>query len=275
MTGVCLAIASFNRSSSAIRREFQPIINSKLRDRDFWLLLKSKAAGDPQFKAENLRYVPRFFAAAIIGENPRSFKLPMLPLSSYSEVPAIKPIPPDQLEKAAVKVIRDISNDESYSFSPQVLQELASEVEFQRYHATGLRTMRNEFRNMDQTKLLEEAQKQGIKPNLLVYATIADEVFGSSRIYSADYVLRHLVQLQAHFGSQFADAILLTLAAYKIPGEDNRSHPLLADLRRLVQNPQTDRNIWFLHEQGAISLEAYDFVLRFLAIGIIAQEMNS
>jgi hypothetical protein len=38
-----------------------------------------------------------------------------------------------------------------------------------------------------------------------------------------------------------------------------------------VRNPQTDRNVWFLRQKGALSNEAYEFVLRFLAYGAIAQ----
>jgi hypothetical protein len=36
------------------------------------------------FRNENAGYVPRFFAAAIIGENPRAFELQMVPLSSLA-----------------------------------------------------------------------------------------------------------------------------------------------------------------------------------------------
>lgn len=36
-----------------------------------------------QFEAENIKYVPKFFAAAIIGENPQDFGINMMPLSSY------------------------------------------------------------------------------------------------------------------------------------------------------------------------------------------------
>ena len=38
---------------------------------------------DEQFKTESVFYVPRFFAAAIVGENPQSFGLQTPPLSSY------------------------------------------------------------------------------------------------------------------------------------------------------------------------------------------------
>jgi hypothetical protein len=38
---------------------------------------------DQTFRDENVYYVPRFFAAAIIGENPTVFGVQMEPLSSY------------------------------------------------------------------------------------------------------------------------------------------------------------------------------------------------
>jgi hypothetical protein len=38
---------------------------------------------DETFRYENVFYVPRFFAAAIMGENPQAFGLQMQPLSSY------------------------------------------------------------------------------------------------------------------------------------------------------------------------------------------------
>jgi len=37
-----------------------------------------------QFQSENFKYVPKFFAAAIIGENPQDFGLKLQPLSTYS-----------------------------------------------------------------------------------------------------------------------------------------------------------------------------------------------
>ena len=77
--------------------------------------------------------------------------------------------------------------------------------------------------------------------------------------------------LRGHFGGNFADPSLLIVAAHKIPGGSKKSHPLLEPLRRLVRNPQTDRNVWFLREKGALSDTAYEFVLRFLAYGAIAQ----
>jgi hypothetical protein len=61
------------------------IIDSQNKDRDFWILVKNKSKLDHWFQRENINYVPRFFAAAIIGENPWDFGLNMRQLSTYTE----------------------------------------------------------------------------------------------------------------------------------------------------------------------------------------------
>jgi len=43
-------------------------------------------------------------------------------------------------------------------------------------------------------------------------------------------------------------------------------------IRRLVRHPLTQRNIWYLNERGGLEADAYDFVLSFLALAVIAQE---
>ncbi len=86
--GVGLSIAGYNRSPDSVRRDLHDVIDSQNKDRDFWILVKNKAKLDAWFQKENINYPPRFFAAAIIGENPWDFAIKMRrPLSTYSEVP--------------------------------------------------------------------------------------------------------------------------------------------------------------------------------------------
>jgi hypothetical protein len=42
-------------------------------------------------------------------------------------------------------------------------------------------------------------------------------------------------------------------------------------MRRVVNNPTTERNVWYLRERAALDAEAYAFVVRFLALGVIAE----
>ena len=83
--GVGLSIAGYNRSPDSVRRDLHDVIDSQNKDRDFWILVKNKAMLDHWFQRENINYVPRFFAAAIIGENPWYFGLNMRQLSTYTE----------------------------------------------------------------------------------------------------------------------------------------------------------------------------------------------
>ncbi len=75
---------------------------------------------------------------------------------------------------------------------------------------------------------------------------------------------------------------LLLVAAYPYPfdaveGErTRRPHPLAARLVKLGgEHPEVAatvaRSVWFLREQRGISDEAYDLVVRLLAVGLVAQ----
>jgi hypothetical protein len=83
--GVGLSIAGYNRSPDSIRRDLHDVINGENRERNFWTLVSNKEKLDHYFQNENINYVPRFFAFAIIGENPWAFGLDMNPLSTYTE----------------------------------------------------------------------------------------------------------------------------------------------------------------------------------------------
>jgi len=81
---VALGIAGYNRSPDSVRRDLSDVINSKNKERSFWTLIANSNKLDRFFQNENIKYVPKFFAAAIVGENPWAFGLQMSPLSSYT-----------------------------------------------------------------------------------------------------------------------------------------------------------------------------------------------
>jgi transglycosylase-like protein with SLT domain len=78
--GVALAIANYNRGGTP--QDLRTIIDAKNPDRSFWTLMANKEKLNRFFQAENVHYVPKFFAAAIIGENPLDFGLAAKPLSA-------------------------------------------------------------------------------------------------------------------------------------------------------------------------------------------------
>jgi hypothetical protein len=85
---VALAIAGYNRSPDSVRRDLHDVLNSENKERSFWTLVANSNKLDHYFQGENIKYVPKFFAAAIVGENPWVFGIQMQPLSTYAEIKA-------------------------------------------------------------------------------------------------------------------------------------------------------------------------------------------
>ncbi len=83
---VALGIAGYNRSPDSIRRDLHEVLDPNNKERSFWTLIANKEELDHFFQRENVRYVPKFFAAAIVGETPWAFGLEINPLSTYTEI---------------------------------------------------------------------------------------------------------------------------------------------------------------------------------------------
>jgi pSer/pThr/pTyr-binding forkhead associated (FHA) protein len=80
-----LAIGSYNSGEGGLSSNLEKALSSgQGLPRDFWTLIAKGDILSKQFQAENFKYVPKFFAAAIIGENPQDFGLNLQPLSTYT-----------------------------------------------------------------------------------------------------------------------------------------------------------------------------------------------
>lgn len=83
---VPLAIGSYNSGEGGLSTNLVKALESdKGLPRDFWTLIANGDKLSKQFQAENFKYVPKFFAAAIIGENPQDFGLKLQPLTTYTK----------------------------------------------------------------------------------------------------------------------------------------------------------------------------------------------
>lgn len=78
-----LALLAYNRGESAVERDVALLVNERNSACSICALTAGRERLDAMFQTENVYYVPRFFAAAIIGENPQAFGLQLQPLSSY------------------------------------------------------------------------------------------------------------------------------------------------------------------------------------------------
>jgi hypothetical protein len=80
-----LVLLSYTTGAEWVRETLRKLRESGNYDRNFWTMFdKRKELGD-KFQNEVAGYVPQFFAAAIIGENPEAFGLDGVPLSRYTE----------------------------------------------------------------------------------------------------------------------------------------------------------------------------------------------
>jgi peptidoglycan lytic transglycosylase D len=76
-----LALLAYNRGSHRTARDLKVLLNEQNKRCSICALTADRSKLDETFRSENVFYVPRFFAAAIIGENPQVFGLQMQPLS--------------------------------------------------------------------------------------------------------------------------------------------------------------------------------------------------
>lgn len=82
---VPLAIASYNSGEGGLSSNLIKALNSvRGSERSFWTMVAESSQLSSQFQRENFKYVPKFFGAAIVGENPRVFGVDMEPLSAHT-----------------------------------------------------------------------------------------------------------------------------------------------------------------------------------------------
>ncbi len=86
---VPLAVASYNEGEGGLNGNLIKALNaartSDNPERSFWTLVAHSESMSEQFQRENIKYVPHFFGAAIVGENPRVFGVDLAPISSYTQ----------------------------------------------------------------------------------------------------------------------------------------------------------------------------------------------
>ncbi|MGH9900617.1 MAG: hypothetical protein ACRD68_02135, partial [Pyrinomonadaceae bacterium] len=194
------------------------------------------------------------------------------------------PTSPDQIRRAVNRVMGRISTDNAPYISEAGIRDVAERVKAYR----GSSALRDKIRAMERSCGEITAQAQGInlKPPLVMYAAIAaSEKGGGDPVAVARQMAPKLLTLRATFGTETANSTLLLVAAYPYPfdppiGSQTRTpHPLASKLvaeggHKSRVDTSVARSVWFLREKGSLMPEAYDLVIRTLAVGVIAQNPN-
>jgi hypothetical protein len=181
-----------------------------------------------------------------------------------------------QIENFAKLALARISlDDKPYEFpSEAALRDVMRKIEQYR----GQPAVRGALQSLQRSgpELSALARDNGLEPGLLMYAALAQTDGGRAGdpVAAARQMAADLSALGKIFGTSNTDSCLILVAAYKMEGWTKKTHPLLATMRRLVNNPLTERNIWHLRSRGGLNDQAYDFALRFIALGIVAQAPN-
>ena len=120
------------------------------------------------------------------------------------------------------------------------------------------------------------AQSKGLKPQFLAVAALTEIGGGTGNpLEVAQRMLPIFSELRISLANNLADDNLLMIAAYN-QGKAGKFKDLRNTLEALAKknpsvSPREIRTIWFLKKQGKITDAEYEFALRFLAIGTIAQ----
>ena len=81
---ITLVLLSYNRGPEWVRDTLRDLRGTENYQRNFWTLYANRELLDNTFRNENAGYVPKFFAAAIVGENPTVFGINIQPLSTLA-----------------------------------------------------------------------------------------------------------------------------------------------------------------------------------------------
>ncbi|MBA2647815.1 MAG: FHA domain-containing protein [Pyrinomonadaceae bacterium] len=186
-----------------------------------------------------------------------------------------------RIAQDAKRVLERISNDAAPYIPPAGIESIRAQVNA--YRGSASLAARLQVMKRGCAGVKAQAQSNGLKPALVMYAALASSAAGrGDPVMTAREMIPELLTLRATFGTDTANSSLLLVAAtaYEwsptIGTATRTAHPLASKLqefggRKSSVETGTARSVWFLREKNGISGDAYDLVVRLLALGIIAQ----
>jgi len=185
----------------------------------------------------------------------------------------------NRIEDLALNVLSRLASD-TPTMPETNVRDVAREVTRFRGSASVSEKMRAMAREASDISGL--ARQNRLEPALVIYAVLA-EMEKSNKSDPSDVAREMLPQmnvLRVTIGVDTVNSSLLVVAAYKYPPfrpppGSIQMHPIIGAAdglsRRTGRSASELRNVWFMHEQNVLNENAYNFVVTFLALGVISQ----
>ncbi|MDQ4122203.1 MAG: FHA domain-containing protein [Acidobacteriota bacterium] len=197
---------------------------------------------------------------------------------SNSVEPEEKPSPENQsselnkTEKYALQFLRRVSSDTQALLTAKQLELVSAKIKKYKTSAAVRENLRTARKNSGTIK--SAAEKENLNPDFLTVAALAklNETRGDPG-QTAAVMAEDIGKLSRVLGTELANDCLIVVAAYEEGGSTLAMRDKLQNLTAKTPHvsPAIVRTVWFLKENGKVSDSAFDLVLRFLAIGTIAQ----
>lgn len=174
------------------------------------------------------------------------------------------------VESYASRVLTGISRDTRPVLTEKPLEQINRNVQRYRGSASLQAQLQAMKRSIPQVSSI--ARSNGVRAPLAVYATLAriDRDGRGDPVQVAAVLCPALARMRGIFGDELAADSLLSVAALEEGPSLQWKINRLAG--RVNDSPSAIRSVWYLHDHRVISDQTYNFVLRFLAIGVIAQD---
>ena len=181
----------------------------------------------------------------------------------------------EKIESSSANFLRRIAQNDTRAFlTGKQISVLNGKIN--QFKGSGALAENIQNAKKSASQIASMAQSKNFKPQFLAGAALAK--LGNSRgdvVATAQSMLDTLDNLSIVLGNELADDNLLVMAAFDqgVAGENLKMRDKVAGLTKKFPNKSSReiRTIWFLKDNGEITDAQFEFALRFLAIGTIAQ----